>query len=150
MSDFKQHYQQWLSGLSDAILLAKQQQVTQLYNFSETLKAYWKAGNQLTAYETSLFIETFRRQSSETTLPSLWPEKLWYELAQVTDLTQLEWQELQSDFLHHGVYLAGEEVGMAEYKCAACGEAVVFYHPGMLSECVSCGANQFHRHGLPL
>lgn len=150
MQDLSHRYQQWLDGLAEAISQAKQQQVTQLFNLSQTLKAYWKAGNDLTAYETSLFIETFRRQSDEATLPSLWPETLWYELAQVTDKTQLEWQELQSDFLHQGVYVAGEEVGMAVYCCLSCGESVVFYHPGTLDECTCCGAKQFHRQGLPV
>ena len=99
MQDFHARYQQWLHELAETISLAKQQQITQLFNFSETLKAYWKATNELTAYETSLFIETFRRQSAEESLPSLWPETLWYELAQVTDKTQLEWQELQQRLL---------------------------------------------------
>ncbi|OBP15942.1 hypothetical protein A5320_00415 [Rheinheimera sp. SA_1] len=150
MQDFHARYQQWLNELAAAISLAKQQQVTQLFNLSETLKAYWKAGNELTAYETSLFIETFRRQSDEQTMPSLWPETLWYELAQVTDKTQLEWQDLQSDFVHNGVYLAGEEVGMGIYCCYDCGGSVVFYHPASLGECAACGANRFRRQGLPV
>ena len=150
MQDFNQRYQQWLADLATAISLAKQQHIGQLFNLSETLKAYWKAGNELTAYETSLFIETLRRQSEESKQPYLWPEALWYELAQVTDQTQLEWQELQSDFIHQGVYQAGEEVGMAIYHCTQCGESVVFYHPGTLSACIACGAESFQRHGLPL
>ncbi|RVU37341.1 hypothetical protein EOE67_10675 [Rheinheimera riviphila] len=150
MQDFHTRYQQWLNELAAAISQAKQQQVTQLFNLSETLKAYWKAGNDLTAYETSLFIETFRRQSDEQTMPSLWPETLWYELAQVTDKTQLEWQDLQSDFVHNGVYLAGEEVGMGMYCCYDCGGSVVFYHPAMLGECAACGAIRFRRQGLPV
>lgn len=150
MQNFHARYQQWLNELAETIYQAKQQQITQLFNLSETLKAYWKAGNDLTAYETSLFIETFRRQSTEQNMPSLWPETLWCELAQVTDKTQLEWQELQSDLLHQGVYRAGEEVGMGIYSCALCGESLTFYHPAELGECVSCGATEFRRQGLPL
>jgi hypothetical protein len=150
MQDFHARYQQWLNELAETISQAKQQQVSQLFNLSETLKAYWKAGNELTAYETSLFVETFRRQSAEESMPSLWPETLWYELAQVTDKTQLEWQELQSDLLHQGVYQAGEEVGMGIYSCAHCGESLTYYHPAVLAECVSCGAVEFRRQGLPV
>lgn len=150
MQDFHARYQQWLDELAETISQAKQQQITQLFNLSETLKAYWRAGNDLTAYETSLFIETFRRQSTEPSMPSLWPEALWYELAQVTDKTQLEWQELQSDLLHQGVYPAGEEVGMGIYSCNHCGELQTYYHPAVLEECLACGAVEFRRQGLPL
>jgi len=150
MQEFHARYQQWLNELAETISRAKQQQIAQLFNLSETIKAYWKAGNDLTAYETSLFIETFRRQSGEQSMPSLWPETLWYELAQVTDKTQLEWLELQSDFLHQGVYQAGEEVGMGIYSCHHCGESQTYYHPAVLDECVVCGAVAFHRQGLPV
>ncbi len=150
MQDFSSAYQQWLLRLSDALHQAKQQQVERLFTFSETVRAYLKAGSDLTAYETQLFVETFKRQSAEDELPSLWPEALWYELSQVTDKTQLEWQELSSDFAHQGHYSAGEEVGMGLYCCEACQETLHYYHPAVLVECPSCGGALFQRHGLPV
>lgn len=150
MQDFSKAYQQWLLRLSDALYTAKQQQVERLFTFGETLKAYLKAGSDLTAYETQLFVETFKRQAKQDELPSLWPEALWYELSQVTDKTQLEWQELTSDFAHQGHYHAGEEVGMGLYCCDACQATLPYYHPATLVVCSSCGGALFHRQGLPV
>ena len=150
MQDFSKKYQDWLSALSAALQQARLQQVQQLFTLSETVRAYFKAGADLTAYETQLFVETFKRQSSEDQLPSLWPEALWYELSQVTDKTQLEWQELTSDFAHQGHYQAGEEVGMGLYCCEACQETLPSYHPAVLVVCPSCGGALFQRQGLPV
>ncbi len=150
MQDFTNKYQQWLKQLSDAVVSAKEQQVTQLFELGETIKAYLKAGSDLTAYETTLFLETLKRQSAEEELPSLWPEALWYELSQVTDKTQLEWQELSSDFAHQGHYQAGEEVGMGLYYCDACSATLPYYHPSELVVCPDCGGHLFHRRGLPV
>jgi rubrerythrin len=150
MQDFSKGYQQWLFNLSDALHHAKQHQVERLFTFSETVRAYMKAGSDLTAYETALFIETFKRQAKQDELPSLWPEALWYELSQVTDKTQLEWQELSSDFAHQGHYQAGEEVGMGLYCCDACQATIPYYHPAALAVCPACGGTLFHRQGLPV
>ena len=149
MQDFSKAYQQWLLRLSDALRTAKQQQVQQLFTLTETVKAYIKAGADLTAYESQLFAETFKRQAAEDELPSLWPEALWYELSQVTDKTQLEWQELSSDFAHQGHYSVGEEVGMGLYQCQQCQQQLAFYHPAELGACVYCGGTHFSRKGLP-
>jgi hypothetical protein len=150
MQDFSKKYQDWLSALSAALQQTRLQQVQQLFTLSETVKAYFKAGADLTAYETQLFVETFKRQSSEDQLPSLWPEALWYELSQVTDKTQLEWQELTSDFAHQGHYQAGEDVGMGLYCCEACQATLPYYHPAVLVVCPSCGGALFQRQGLPV
>lgn len=150
MQDFTHKYQQWLNQLSDAVRQAKEQQVSQLFELGETVKAYLKAGSDLTAYETTLFLETLKRQSAEEVLPSLWPEALWYELSQVTDKTQLEWQELSSDFAHQGHYQVGEEVGMGLYCCDACSATLPYYHPAELVVCPDCGGHLFHRRGLPV
>ena len=150
MQDFTHKYQQWLNQLSDAVRQAKEQQVTQLFELGETIKAYLKAGSDLTAYETTLFLETLKRQSAEEELPSLWPEALWYELSQVTDKTQLEWQELAQDFRHKGVYFQGEMVGMGRYRCEKCLTHIDYTHPAELLACSHCGGVQFFREGLPV
>ena len=150
MQDFLTKYQHWLTDLAAAVSQAKQQQVAQLFNLTETIKAYWQAGQDLTALEASLFVETFRRQAKADDIPSYWPEALWYELAQVTDKTQLEWQELTSDFVHQGHYQAGEDIGMGLYCCDNCGASQGYFHPTVLAECVDCGGLHFHRQGLPV
>src|SRR6218665_3417518 len=100
MADFSEKYQRWLNELAQMLHQARQEQVGRLIHWSETIRAYLKAGKDLTAYETQLFLETLKRQSDLPEAPSVWPEALWYELSLITDKTQVEWQELLED-LHH-------------------------------------------------
>ena len=104
MADFVKKYQRWLSEFNHTLHEAQQQQLNNMVDFVSELKAYVKAGKELSAYETQLFIETFKRQWHEYVetqdqqpdddIPSLWPEALWQELSNITDKSQLEWQEL--------------------------------------------------------
>lgn len=151
MSEFKEKYQNWLNELATMLKQGRQQQLDNLVSFADTVKAYVKAGKELTAYETQLFIETFKRQATEAEqAPSLWPETLWYELSLITDKTQIEWQELMQDLDHQGTYIQGEEVGMGLYQCQQCQQQQAFYHPAELGACVYCGGQHFSRHGLPV
>lgn len=151
MSEFKQKYQNWLDELAAMLNQGRQQQVDNLLSFADTIKAYVKAGKELTAYETQLFLETFKRQSAEVEdTPSLWPETLWYELSLITDTTQIEWQELMQELEHQGQYRKGEDVGMGLYQCQQCLQHQAFYHPGQLEACVYCKGELFSRQGLPV
>lgn len=149
MADFSDKYQRWLNELAAMLKQTREEQVSQLVQWSETIRAYLKAGKDLSAYETQLFLETLKRQSDADLQPSIWPEALWYELSLITDKTQVEWQELLEDLHHHGVYLQGERVGMGLYRCNACGQTQSFFHPDELSCCADCGGQQFSRLGLP-
>ncbi len=151
MAEFKQKYQQWLNNLTQALQQAEQQQVDNLLQLSATLKAYLKAGKELSAYETQLFLETFKRQSAEADeTPSFWPEALWQEISLITDRTQVEWSELLEDFKHKGVYYQGEIVGMGRYCCQQCQHTIDYTHPAELLACSHCGGVQFFRDGLPV
>ncbi|MBV2129552.1 zinc ribbon-containing protein [Arsukibacterium indicum] len=162
MSDFYKKYQRWLAGFNRDMQQNPDNQDNPLLKFSDTLKAYVKAGKDLSAYETRLFIETLKRQwheydetteqnpPAEQTAPSLWPEALWQELSNITDKTQLEWQELTQDFKHQGVYYQGEMVGMGRYRCSNCYQHIDYTHPADLLACSHCGGVQFYREGLPV
>ena len=150
MSEFKDKYQNWLNELATMFKEGRQQQLDNLVSFADTIKAYAKAGKELTAYETQLFIETFFHQQQLPQPPSIWPETLWQLLAQVTDKTQVEWQELEQDLSHQGLYLQGEPVGMGLYLCRNCGETMHYNHPATLIPCPGCGGGHFLRRGLPV
>mgnify|MGYP005838275213 CR=1 FL=1 len=159
MADFVKKYQQWLNEFNHSLQQAEQQQLDNMVEFVEQLKAYIKAGRELSAYETALFIETLKRQWQEQTEqqheadaepPSLWPEALWQELSSITDKSQLEWQELAQDFKHQGVYYQGEVVGMGRYRCSHCLQHIDYTHPTELLACSQCGGVQFFREGLPV
>lgn len=159
MADFVKKYQHWLAEFSHSLKQTEQQQLTNLVDVIEQLKAYVKAGKDLSAYETTLFIETLKRQWQEhnedkaaepDSLPSLWPEALWQGLSSITDKSQLEWQELAQDFSHQGVYYQGEMVGMGRYRCSHCMSHIDYTHPTELLACSQCGGVQFFREGLPV
>lgn len=159
MADFVKKYQQWLADFNHSLEQSERQQLDNMVSFVEQLKAYIKAGKELSAYETALFIETLKRQwhdheaqqaEDDNGAPSLWPEALWQELSSITDKSQLEWQELAQDFKHQGVYYQGERVGMGRYRCSQCLQHIDYTHPAELLACSSCGAVQFFREGLPV
>ncbi|KKO48940.1 hypothetical protein VT06_09390 [Arsukibacterium sp. MJ3] len=166
MSDFYKKYQQWLAEFNQNLQQNPDNYDNQLVKFVDTLKQYIKAGQELSAYETRLFIETLKRQwqeqqaeqdkaasdniTPEQTAPSLWPEALWQELSGITDKTQLEWQELIQDFKHQGVYYQGEMVGMGRYRCSNCYQHIDYTHPAELLPCSACAGLQFYREGLPV
>lgn len=156
MADFLKKYQQWLDDFSQSLKQSEQQQLDNMLSLAEQLKAYIKAGKELSAYETTLFLETLKRQWHEQDdpaadeLPSLWPEALWQQLSCITDKSQLEWQELTADFKHQGIYFQGEVVGMGRYRCSHCLQHIDYTHPSELLACSHCGAVQFFREGLPV
>lgn len=150
MADLLHKYRHWLQQLDLWLQSHVDASLKPAVDFTHTLAAYLQAGKELSAYETQLFIETFFRQQQQPQVPSIWPETLWQALAQVTDKTQVEWQELQEDLLHHGLYLQGEVVGMGLYQCRSCGESVHYNHPAELLCCPACGGGHFLRRGLPV
>ena len=159
MAEFKHKYQQWLHDLTEALEQASQQQLHNMLAVAETFKAYLKAGKELSAYESQLFIETLKRQWTEAQQqaendtaqqPSMWTEELWQQLSLITDKTQVEWVELMADFQHQGVYCQGEYVGMGRYRCSECQQSIDYTHPAELLCCGHCGGVQFFRDGLPV
>lgn len=160
MKSLKQKYQQWLTEFTATLEQAEEQQLDNMIDFVEQLKAYAQAGRDLSAYEAQLFVETLKRQwqeqedvaeqDSSTAVPSFWPEALWQQLSSITDKSQVEWQELAQDFKHNGIYYQGEIVGMARYRCSQCLQHIDYTHPAELLACSQCGGVQFYREGLPV
>lgn len=73
---------------------------------------------------------------------------LWQWLWQISDNSQVEWQELAEDFQHDGVYHSGEVVGLGRLECNKCKHHLYYYHPDILPTCPECNSNQFKR--IPL
>ena len=70
---------------------------------------------------------------------------LWRWLAEISDKSQLEWHELAGDFRHHGVYHAGELVGLGLMECKNCHHTLHYYHPDLLPTCPDCDGTKFER-----
>lgn len=73
---------------------------------------------------------------------------IWHQLAELTDKTQLEWQEVVDDLHHHGQYKAGEWVGLGHLICEQCGATETFYYPTKLPSCPRCDGETFIRKPL--
>ncbi len=126
-------------------------------NWSER---YLVAASEMTKDEFAL-IEAYLRRDLQSFAegyltndkPSLFSEAikntLWDRLADITDKTQLEWQEIMQDLAHHGVYQAGEIVGLGVLVCEKCGHETQHTHVGVLTPCISCGYKAFHRIPFP-
>ncbi|WP_410016093.1 zinc ribbon-containing protein [Sodalis sp. C49] len=84
-------------------------------------------------------------QDDDSVFTRVIKESLWQELADITDKTQLEWQEVFKDVSHHGVYNSGEVVGLGNLVCERCHHSLAFYTPETLPLCPECGFDQFHR-----
>jgi DNA-directed RNA polymerase subunit RPC12/RpoP len=165
MADFVKKYQQWLSEFNKTLKQLERRQLDNMLKFGEHLNDYLKASKDLSAYETTMFVETLKRQWREhneqehneqeqkkeaSEPPSLWPEALWQQLSGITDKSQIEWQELAQDFKHQGVYYQGEMVGMGRYRCSQCLKHIDYTHPMPLAACSHCDGVQFFREGLPV
>lgn len=86
-----------------------------------------------------------RAEDSDSVFTRVIKESLWQELADITDKTQLEWQEVFKDVSHHGVYTSGEVVGLGNLVCERCHHSLAFYTPETLPLCPECGFDQFQR-----
>lgn len=150
MSEPIRRYQQWLEQFDVKLQKLTDKPLETMAELLNTISDYAKASADLTAYESRLFVETFFRQQQDDTLPNLWPERLWQQLSEITDRTQVEWLELPSDLQHQGCYLQGELVGMGHYHCEQCGAVQVHFHPAALLSCTECQHVRFYRRGLPV
>ncbi len=86
-----------------------------------------------------------REENTDSVFTRVIKESLWQELADITDQTQLEWQEVFKDLNHHGVYTSGEVVRLGNLVCERCHYSVAFYTPEILPLCPKCGCDQFQR-----
>ncbi|HEY0207795.1 zinc ribbon-containing protein [Acerihabitans sp.] len=86
-----------------------------------------------------------RAEDTDSVFTRVIKESLWQELADITDKTQLEWQEVFKDVSHHGVYSSGEVVGLGNLVCERCRHSLAFYTPEVLPLCPECGFDQFQR-----
>ncbi len=86
-----------------------------------------------------------RAENTDSVFTRVIKESLWQELADITDKTQLEWQEIFKDVSHHGVYTSGEVVGLGNLVCERCHHTLPVYTPEVLPLCPECGFDQFQR-----
>jgi len=100
------------------------------------VQAYLEAAGDLTQDELALIAVLALKDTA------------WSWLADVTDRTQVEWQELADELEHKGVYRAGDWVGLGVLVCDHCEWRHTVLHPEQLGTCPECGADEYHREPL--
>lgn len=152
-------YPNWLSTFQSWLGRGSQDEVKNLSEFFDRSKQWWAAAGELTSEEFSqastylkrdlmMFYRHYQQDLDESEFVQSVKESLWRELAEMTDKSQLEWQELKKDFDHDGVYHAGEWIGMGTIVCCACHYKMEFNHPEELTSCPQCGGEAFLREAL--
>lgn len=122
------------------------------------VQAYMEAAGDLTQDELALIAEYVKRdlgsfeagrtEAPESAFMLALKDTVWSWLADVTDRSQVEWQELADELEHKGVYRVGDWVGLGVLVCEDCEWRHTVLHPEQLGPCPECGASEFHREPL--
>ncbi|WP_028023640.1 zinc ribbon-containing protein [Enterovibrio calviensis] len=160
MTEQKTEYKLLAQRISDALKHSPEE----LKRWLELSERYFDAASDMTKDELALIeayfkrdVQAFSEQYNESEgraddgelFKSLIANTLWEQLAEITDKTQLEWHEVLKDIQHHGVYSAGEVVGLGILVCETCGNQTEHSHVGVLIPCTKCGNSQFSRKAYP-
>lgn len=121
-------------------------------------RAYMEAASDLTKDELALIAEYVKRDlveledSGDEFRDSLYYQRIkdtiWGWLSEITDKSQLEWQELATELTNHGEYHAGEVVGPGRFDCTLCAHTHEVTHPELLTTCLKCDHDCFIRRPL--
>ena len=160
MSEQKEHYKLFIERVRTALKGSPDE----LRRWIKLSDQYVKAASDMTKDELALIEAFFKRdvqtfseqynkdesQSDDAELfRSLLVNTLWAELLEITDKTQLEWHDVLRDIRHHGVYQAGEVVGLGMLVCEDCSHQTSHCRVGLLTPCIECGCKRFIRKAFP-
>ena len=147
-------YKTWLSDLSAWLKDVKDHELKEaMEKFVESEQALKDLGKEkLELYRDYLKRDIDHIKENDKHYDSLaWlelKESLWYELSHIEDKTQLEWQALNQDFKHNGVYHQGEWIAMGTLVCKNCQHSYDVYHATQITPCTECGGIYFRRKAL--
>jgi hypothetical protein len=155
----KWDYPQWVASFQHWLTDSSTHEVRNLVDFFDRSSQWWAAATELTSDEFQqkstylkrdllMFYKHYQIDMQQSDFIQAVKESAWKELAEMTDKSQIEWQELKQDFRHQGNYEAGEWIGMGIIVCKSCQYKVEFVHPEELPVCPQCGGSTFLREAL--
>lgn len=158
-SDKPMDYPQWLSTFQHWLGGTGVNERKNLTEFFDRSKQWWNTAAELSKDEFAqastyfkrdlmMFYRHYQQDLEQSDYVQSVKESMWRELAELTDKSQIEWQELKKDFDHEGVYRAGEWIGMGIIVCKSCHYRMEFVHPETLSTCPQCNGSTFLREAL--
>lgn len=157
MANQKSDYQLLVDRVAEVLMHTPQE----LAKWVEISEEYINAASEMTKDELALIQAYLKRdmhtfgdkyqqakkdENFEAAFRDVITNSIWERLADITDKTQLEWQEVLRDIEHHGSYHAGEIVGIGQLACEHCGHKVAFNHVSVLNPCIKCGGKIFQRY----
>ncbi|CAH9049507.1 hypothetical protein PSECIP111951_01279 [Pseudoalteromonas holothuriae] len=147
-------YKSWLSQFIDWVNDVKDHEVDDLVEkFIEHQSALKQLSQEkLALYKSYLNRDLAHLKEHQKYYDDLaWQElkaSIWYELAQLEDRTQLEWQALVQDFNHKGTYKCGEWIAMGQLVCKNCDNKLDVFYASEIMSCSECGHDEFIRKAL--
>ncbi|NOU52549.1 zinc ribbon-containing protein [Pseudoalteromonas sp. JBTF-M23] len=147
-------YKAWLGQFIDWVKDVKEHEVDDLVEkfieHQQALKDF--SQEKLQTYKHYLSRDLAHLKKHKSDYDDLaWEElkaSIWYELSQLEDRTQLEWQALVQDFNHKGTYKSGEWIAMGQLVCKNCGNKLDVFYASEIMPCSECGHNEFMRKAL--
>ena len=128
---------------------AESPELTHIIELVEEAKKWVKSAESIPEEKCQQFMVNFKldllefyQQSQSTIQHSLYiqllKESFWEKLSLITDQAQVEWAELQEDFVHDGLYKKGDFIGFGEVECLTCNYIQRVHHVTVLSLCIKC------------
>ena len=156
MADKNKAYQGVFDHMYEWLKSAAKEDVKYLNSWVDKVNDYINAAEDVSINNYGLSVESFKhdllgfyRHYQADTENSLYldtlGEGMWQHLANMTDQTQIEWQELLDDIEHDGVYKTGDVIGFGRIICNGCGRKVDITHASTVIQCPKCGANEYSR-----
>ncbi|MCJ8271687.1 MAG: hypothetical protein MJK04_20095 [Psychrosphaera sp.] len=155
----KWDYPKWVDTFQNWLGNSTNNEMKNLVDFFDRSGEWWATAKELTTEEFAqksvylkrdlmMFYRHYQQDMAESDFFRAVKESAWKELADMTDKAQIEWQELEQDFRHQGIYKKGEWVGMGTIVCKSCHYKMEFVHPEELPACPECGESTFLREAL--
>ena len=155
MNKVTRYYRELISALT----LRLERGEKDIAALTEEARQYLSGRAELTADEVEEVLHALRRdlaefarsyaqqvkEQDESVFMRVLRQSIWKELLDITDKSQLEWQDIFQDLRHHGVYQIGEIVGLGNLVCEKCQFTRAIYTPEILTRCSACGHDQFQR-----
>lgn len=147
------NYSKWLDEFSDWLKDVKEHEVDELIGKFVAHQRQLKklSEEKLKTYTHYLKRDLAHLDSYQDEDDAAWQELksgVLFELAQLEDRTQLEWQALLQDFQHDGIYKSGEWIALGQLVCKNCGQTTDVLYASEIKACSHCAHQEFTRKAL--
>ncbi|NMP16842.1 hypothetical protein [Thalassotalea sp. HSM 43] len=156
MAEKNQQYQSLFDRIGDWLNEAAPNEMNNVKQWVSKAEQLIDAAADVSVNEYQLSIDSFKhdlfgfyrhyQQDAEQSLYLVGlQEGMWQHLANMTDQTQVEWQEFLDDIDHDGVYKSGDLIGFGRIICTNCQHKMDITHACKVIDCPNCGHTSYIR-----